>query len=132
MTSHYVTFAILGGLFITAVFFNVSAAVNNEAGQVDQEGETDLESSLPFCPPSLEDEAARNNNVLIVSTLDGKITALDPSRGEITISTYLNIDPLGRPHMSVRPSHCRSCVGWPRGSLTTPVLFVFYFIRVTF
>lgn len=33
---------------------------------------------LPLCPPSIPSSAASNSNVLIVSTLDGKITALDP------------------------------------------------------
>eukprot|EP00095_Tigriopus_kingsejongensis_P010151 maker-scaffold575_size133042-snap-gene-0.27 protein:Tk10151 transcript:maker-scaffold575_size133042-snap-gene-0.27-mRNA-1 annotation:"eukaryotic translation initiation factor 2-alpha kinase isoform x1" len=40
--------------------------------------EVEAEGRLPFCPEDYESLARRNSNLIVVSTLDGQISALDP------------------------------------------------------
>jgi len=57
-----------------------------ELGDYDDSGDSEADEditankAIPLCPPP-ELSSAKNSNVLLVSTMDGKITALDPGSG---------------------------------------------------
>lgn len=71
--------AVIAGTVLVVAFATSSttkSTSNNNLNNNNRDMTEEQPKRLPFCPP----KKARNENVLIVSTLDGKITALDGSK----------------------------------------------------
>ena len=65
-------------LFFGALLIAKSKEVKTNLLELSQADERGLDSEVRLCPtPSSADK--RNSNVILVSTLDGKLTALDPN-----------------------------------------------------